>query len=564
MALSQVKITVQDGGLGQVSGDGEQNCIHIDCSTNAVPNQLYTFSSLSNVKSVLGLGEGSDNVGYALQQSQGLVSALFLEPTVAGALGAVSHIGTGSGTITLSAAPDQSILLTVASTGTNGIATMTATIGSGSVSQPFLVPAVADGYTKRVLGSYCSPSYAFGTYTKGDTYTISTLGVVTATGTSPTVTQTSQPLQSFVGSLTITSPGTTGTAKAIYSLDGYNFSPQFVLSSTYAIPGSGVVLAASGTFALNDVYSFNTCGPTFSDANLTLALAGLVDVTQEFEMIHCNNKPATLAAAATTAAVLDTGCQALLNAYAPCFASVNVPQNGSIAQSGGSVVVVSGITQAATATAFANDASVWVSPVCYNVVIPAPISGLSLLRNYSWVYMARECQISGATDAADVSLGGQTVIAVSDLESLDEGLSDSGFVTPTTIKRKSGIFVNQATTLSYKNNSDFSYITNRRVMNSAIKISYDVLVNYLNSKQLVDPKTGFIAQQAANTIENAVDTALASTLVQVADRQVVAATCTINRMNDILVSQTLEATIVITPYAYGREIELVIGFALQS
>lgn len=564
MALSQVKITIQDGGLGIVSGDGEQNCIHIDCSTAAVPNTLYTFSSLSNVKSVLGLGEGSDDIGYALQQSQGLVSALFLEPSIAGALGAVSHTGTGSGTITLSAAPDQSILLTVASTGMEGVATMTAQIGAGDTSDPFVIPSAADGYTARVLGSYCSPTYGHGTYTKGDTYIISTSGSITATGTSPSITQTSQPLQSFVGSVSIVSSGSAGTAKAIYSLDGYTFSPTFVLSSTYAIPNSGVILTASGSFVEDDVYSFNTCGPTFSDSDLSAALAALINVPQEFEMIHCNNKPATLAAAAATAVILDQGCEALLNAYAPCFASVNVPQNGSVAQSAGSLVVLSGVTQAATETAFANNASVWVTPPAYNCVISAPISGLSLLRNFSWMYMARLCQISGATDAADVSLGGLTAIAVSDLENLDEGLSDSGFVTPTQIKRKSGFFVNQATTFAYKNNSDFSYITNRRVMNTAIKISYDSLVNYLNSKQLVDPKTGFITPQSANTIENAVNTALASQLVQVADRQCVQATCSINRMNDILADGELQATIVITPYAYGRDIELTIGFGLSS
>ena len=563
MSLSQVKITVQDGGLGEINGSGDQNVIHVDVATAAVPNQLVTFSSLNNVASSLGLGSGVDDVGYALQQSQGLVSFLGIEPSVPGAIGAVSHNGTGAGTITVSAAPTIQKTIVITSTGVNGVAQYKVLDVDG-YSAAFVVPGNADGYIARIPGTYMHVTFPEGTYTDGYSATISTLGTITTVGSLPSISMVADPIDDYVVSVTITSSGSTGSAKATFSLDGYNTSPQFILSSSYAIPNSGLVLAASGSFVAGDVYSFQTCGPSFADSDLSAALNGLQLVTNEFEMIHVNNKPATLAAAASTAVIIDAACQGLLNVYAPVTASVNVPQNGSVAQSSGSLVVVSGITQTATEAAFANDASVWVVPCAYDTVIAQPISGLSLRRNFSWMLMGRLAQISGATDAAWVQLGGMAAVAVSDLENLDEGLSDSGFSTPTQYPRRSGIFVNQATTLSYKNNSDYSYVTNRRVMNDCIKVAYDVLVNFLNSKQLVNSKTGFITQSAANAIEGQVNNAFNAQLIQVADPQCSAAECIVNRMNNILISQTLEVTIVITPFGYGREIELVIGFGLQS
>ncbi len=180
--------------------------------------------------------------------------------------------------------------------------------------------------------------------------------------------------------------------------------------------------------------------------------------------------------------------------------------------------------------------------------------------------MERLCLLEPVLAASWVRLGGVTPspIAISNNEFLDEGLSDAGFTVPTTIQGRSGVYVNQALTFSFKNNSVYGFFEDARVMDLACTVMYDELVDFLNQVILVNPKTGTIQEQQAKTIETVLNNALKTALINAIPQEASAASAQINRANNILADNTLFVEVDVTPAAHARQIKLTIGFGLQS
>lgn len=565
MALSKVNINVSDGNLGQVSPSGAENAVHFGVCTKGTPGQLYVFNSLNNITSKLGYGSGAEAVAYALAVAGGPVSFVPVEPSLSGSIGSVTHVGSGTATITPTAVPVKQITITYVATGAPGTGTFKYAVGTDGYSAPLTIPGNADGYAIRIPGTYTDLTFAgAGTYTAGDGYLFNTDGTNAKSGSSSGVTPSSDPVDDYTPTLTVTVSGATGTAKGVLTVDGYNqLGGEFTLSAAYPVSNRGLLLTASGTFVAGDTYSFQTCGPDASASAYESAATGL-QTPVPFSMLHFNNKSATASAAATMAADIDLACSALFDQYRFVRAMVSCPTAGSVSTVTGSLNVNSE-AMSATIAAFTNQASTRVGAGAYDAVLASSLSGDALRRNFSNVAVARLAQVDPATDAAWVGLGPVTgVIAISNDEFYDEGLSDAGFTTPRTIPGRSGVYVNQALTFSFKNASDYSYFADARIMDEACVIAYGVLVNYLNAAILVNPQTGAVLNSQAVIIETRVDNALASRLINVSPRQVSAASCTIDRSNNILSSSELIATITITPPGYARNISLTIGFGLQS
>lgn len=571
MALSKVNITVQDGNLG-IPSAGTQACVRVGVCTSGTPGTLYSISSTSSVVSTLGVGPGAARVGFALSASGGPVLFLPVEPDVAGSVGSVTHAGTGTGTLAVSTAPCRQITLVYTATGAPGVGKYKVALGSDAYGPEQVIPGNADGYAVRIPGTFTTLTFTGnGTYTSGDGYIFDTLGGSSKSGTSSGITAASDPVDDFNVSLTVSTAGAVGTAKVTVSLDGYGqVGGATLLSSAVALSlpntsyTTGLVVTPTGTFVANDVYSFQTCAPTATDSGQETTFTDLQTQTP-FSMVHFDNKHATATEAAAFYSNVDSVCTSLFGQNRFVRAMMNTPSAGSVATVGG-VLTLNTDTISTIETAFVNAASTRVGCGAYDEIIADPITGLKLRRNFSWSAMERLCLIEPVLAASWVGLGALSPapVAVSANEFYSEGLSDAGFTVPTSIQGRSGIFVNQALTFSYKNNSVYSYFEDCRVMDLACTIAYAVIVDYLNAAVLVDSKTGKIQEQQARIIENKINNALNAGLINTIPQEATAATASIDRTNDLLTSQELNVTIDVTPAAHLRNINVTIGFGLQS
>ncbi len=322
MALSKVTIDIQEGNLG-LPTSGAQNCVRFGVCTTGVPGQLYAFSSQSNVISSLGVGAGSERVGFGLTASGGPVLFVPVDPNVSGSGAQPTHSGTGTATITVTTAPCKQITLLYTSTGGPDVGKYKVQLGSDAYGPVETIPGNADGYSVRIPGTYTTLTFAgAGTYNSGDGYIFNTSGGATEYGASSGVSADSDPVDDFNATVTVSKAGAVGTAKAVVSLDGYGqVGGAFVLSTAYAIPmpngipyTTGVVLNNAGTFVANDTYSFQTCGPTSTNSDFTTAASSLVTSTK-FSLLHFDNKHATAALADAFASAVTTVTSTLFGEY---------------------------------------------------------------------------------------------------------------------------------------------------------------------------------------------------------------------------------------------------------
>lgn len=87
-----------------------------------------------------------------------------------------------------------------------------------------------------------------------------------------------------------------GSAAFVYSVDGGDaFSPEIALpiSGVFPLANTGLTFAFSnGTFAKDDVYSFDCAAPSFSLTDLTAAIDALLADSRKFGCLHVVGAPA--------------------------------------------------------------------------------------------------------------------------------------------------------------------------------------------------------------------------------------------------------------------------------
>lgn len=569
MALSNIKFIVSDGNLGIVSPSGAENVVKVGVCTAGVPGTFLVHSNLTNVPKVLGLGALTENVAYALNVSGGPVSSLAITPSQPGSVGSVTHSGTGAGTVTVSKAPHEQVIITIAGGGVNDTATFYFQVGSDGYSAAQIVPGAPDGYTFLVPGTYTVLTFAQGTYVANDYYTISTTGTVTKVGTSPNITQASSPIDDYSVVVTVdATDGGVGTARFTYSLDnGTTVSPPIVTAAKYAIPNSGVVLAFASTFVAGDTYSFLCCGPTFSSSDMLAAIDAL-NLATPFSLLHVDNKSVSASAAYTFSTIVDEACSTLFDEAMFVRAVCQTPRVGALGGFSGSVFTSIGSlgqsteTIASTESAWLNQVSTRIGAGANDCLIASPLNGLVLRRNTAWALMARVGAIDPATDAAELVLGGlQGVSGISDDEALDEGLSDAGFTTLRTWIGRPGFYVNDALTMASKIQSDYSELDDARVIDLACNITRQAALPLIRTK-IAANSNGTIQESAAKGIEAKLNNALLAGLVTVQPQQAVGARAIVDRTNNIVSTGTLQITVSVQKFAYAKNITVTIGFGL--
>jgi hypothetical protein len=559
--LPDVTITIQDGALGQVPASVATASVKLGICSDGVVGQLYSFGDTTNLSSSLGVGPLVEAVGATLSMAGGPVYAMPLNPTTLGSAGSVTHTGPGTGTVTVSLAPKQAIQIKIVLGGVNGTATFQIALGGGAYGA--VIPTTGGTFNYLVPGTLTQITLAAAqTWVANDVYTVATDGTVTLSGSGPVasnVTHTDSPLDAYSPLVTMVTGGAVGTAVFTLSLDGgNNIGPSIATATKYAIPGTGVVLNFSGTFTAADTYAFTTTTAAFSNTDVTNGFTTLLAQATEWGFAHLVGMGANSAAAAATAAVLDTQMTTAETAYRFVFAVLECPTSE---------------IDSTVITSFSSFTSRRVMVCAGDIRHVSPLTGRVLRRNCAFVVSSRLAAIQPGEDAAWV---GSPIGAVSQIqpattstsglyrdEAKTPALDAAGFTTMRTFTGRKGYYITSARMMA-PGGSDFTYAVARRVMDLACRIVRQAELPYVNGNVRVNgPGTtnpGTIDARDSGRFEATVNAQLAAALLNTSPQQASATSVVMSRTQNILSTNAEPVTVRVTPLGYLRSIPTSMGF----
>jgi hypothetical protein len=549
MALPGITMTIEDGALGTLPPNTAGASAKIGICSKGAPSTFSAFSDEDTLKAALGAGPLVEAIAQVLNEAGGPVYACPATPTTAGTAGVSgtgggsTHVGTGTGTLAVSLAPDRVVLMKVAAGGTRGTATVQFSIDGGAYGAPVLTAA-----TLRPAGAPLTVlSLATGTYVLNEIYTVATSGVVSQSGSGPAVTQASSPVDAYDVIVEITTAGGLGVGAFIYSVDGgNNVSPNIAIpgSGVYTIPGTGLVLTFAGTFVDDDTYSFTSVPAAFtvSDVNTALDFIGAQSV--EWDHVHIVGAPATAAATATLATAVDTKLTGFETAFRYTYAVVECPSTES---------------DATIAAALASFSSRRVAIAVGDAGVISPLTGKNNRRNAAWLATARIAKISPEEDPAWVGRGALTgVTSLYRNEEATPFLDEARFITLRTMRGRAGYYITNFRLMA-PGGSDFTYGMNRRVMDTACRITRQAELNYVNQAVAIDPTTGFIDEKEAQRFEADVNSQLRAGIV--APGMASSARVVMSRTANLLAGASAPVTVRLVPDAYLKHIDTSMGFS---
>lgn len=552
MAIPAVTLTIQDGGLGQVPASFANASVKMGVCSGGLAATLYTLGDVSAAQAQLGQGALVEAVCDTLNVAGGPLYAMPLNPTTAGSVGSTTHTGTGAATVTGSSAPAVAILAKITTAGALGTMAVAFSVNGGAYGTP--VVSTVSAFSVLVPGTLTTLSFADQTYTAAAIWTISTLGVITLSGTGTVgwVTQVSSPLDGYDVRVAITTGGALGTAVFTYSVDGNNnVSAQILVPSggAYAIPGTGVVLTFSGTSVALDTYAFATVTAAFTSGDAATALAVLLAQPILFAWVHITGMGTSAAAAATLAGVVDSSMTAAEVAQRYIFGIIECPTSQS---------------DSTVATAFTSFSSLRVGVAAGDVGhISTASPGRIIRRNIGVPYASRLAAIQPSEHPGWV---GSAKGALKNVNSLypngtsttwvPDTLDANRFITARKFGKRPGYYITRGNMMA-PGGSDFSSVMNRRVMDVASTTAVDALLPFLNSSLTVNA-SGTIDDAEAARIEAYVRAQIEAVIVATGDA--VKVVVTISRTEKILTTRRLPTTIAITPKGYAENIPILIGY----
>jgi hypothetical protein len=546
MSIPAVNMTIEDGALGTLPPNVARASVKLGICSKGVPNVLAGgFSDVNTLTAALGQGPLVEAIAQVLAVAGGPVYAMPVTASVVGTVGAVTHTGPGSGTVTPSKAPDRVIVAKVTTGGTVGTMAVSFSVDGGAYSTP-VVSGVAP-WAYPVPGTQSTLTFAAGTYVLNDLYTVGTNGAVVLTGAGPaTVTQASNPVDAYSVLVTIVTGGGLGAGAFTYSVDGGNSqSPTIAIpgSGVYTIPGTGIVLTFAGTFTLDDTYAFASTAAGYGTSDLTAALVALRANATEWGFVHAVGAPASAAAAAALAAIMDTQMTAAEVAFRYAWGMIECPTSES---------------DATVLAAFTSFSSARTMVCAGDADVISPLSGRILRRNAAWPVSARIAFINAGEDPAWVGRGPlKNVHELYRDEAATQLLDEGRFTTLRSHIGKAGYFITNGRMMA-PGGSDFTYVQYRRVMDRACQVTRAAELEYLNADVRLDEDTGYIDERDAQSFEGDVNAKLRAAVVSTGD----ASGCSVvmSRTTNLLATAAQPVTVRVTPKAYLKQIDTSIGF----
>lgn len=358
-----------------------------------------------------------------------------------------------------------------------------------------------------------------------------------------------------------------------YTLDGQSWTGDIAMpvGGVYALPAfTGLTLNFAGALIQNgDQWFEETVAPTWSTGDLSAAFIAGNASPYDFEGVHVIGPMD-----AVSAAVISVFITAAENQSSPKWYIVYgevrdvSPAIGAPPEPETEAAWVNAITGASPGFENFGDYRISMSAGFANILDPP--SGRINRRSAAWPYVARLMSISVGTDPAETDLG--PLVGVSQIfhdEDLREALDSQRFTTLRTFGRLTGFYVTLGR-LMCPLGSDYRKIQFLRVINKCMRLVYDSLLFYVNTKIKVNGGTsiangnpgapGTILEQQARAIELPIITLLNQEL---RDKQgnpdITEPRVQINRTDNIIVTDVIRAKCGIVPCAYGEKIQFTIG-----
>ena len=553
--MADINVTILDGQLGLVSAVGDNAIAHLGVCSQGAPNTVYGVGSIPFATATLGVGTLVEDVADTISVA-GACYGVPVNPSVAGSVGSVTQSGTGSGTVTPSIGPAFQILAKITTSGILGTMAVAFSVNGGGYSNP--VVSTASSWSYLVPGTLTTLTFAAQTYTSGDVWTITTAGGITVSGagTAGWVTQASSPVDTYDVLVTIQGAGALGVATFTYSPDGGNSSSatiQVPSGGVYVIAGTGIILTFASTFVAGDTYEFTTVTAGFGTTDVGNALTALGASQALFFGVHVAGMGSTSSAAASMAATVDTQLTAFATAYRYVMGIVECPQT-----EGDSTIK----------TAFASFVSNRVMVTVGDILHSSSLNpGRTLRRNCGVVIATR---LAATAPSEDPGFVGSTKGALQNVTKIfrDEantpgptGLSAARFTVLTTRPTKSSFYCKTGNMMAQAG-SDFTPVSNRRVMDIACTTAVGVAVNELNADLVTVAGKGTIDPREASRLDGIMNNALANRLLKKSPPDVVAVSSEVDRTNNVESTETVNWTVQVVPKAKATQINLTLGFQI--
>lgn len=381
---------------------------------------------------------------------------------------------------------------------------------------------------------------------------------LTGTGPNPGPTLTGTPDDDYQYRIVIVSGGAVGTATFKYSIDGGDtFSPVLVTAST-AI-GNGVSIGwTAGTYIAGDVYAATSTGPKNSTADIQAGLDALISSPLTWKFAHIVGFTDTGANCATLCTAVQAKMAAALAAHRYCFAIVEAPpvSPASLVSAfasfvGDRVMVAGGFAEVL------NDVSGRVDKRSIGRLLAARIARVPIsvapLRNETDSDLFAIPNVVSLMPAGESTANGYLDSAN------DSSLDNARFATAMHFDNRQGFYFAHGNMMAAVG-SDYALVQHRRIMDRALEVGYDRAVRLCQKRIARDPGTGFIATGQAEAIENSINDALKSALVD--PGHAIRAKALVNRSDNLSADPTIRIKQRVMAYGYGDRIELESGFAV--
>ena len=148
-----------------------------------------------------------------------------------------------------------------------------------------------------------------------------------------------------------------------------------------------------------------------------------------------------------------------------------------------------------------------------------------------------------------------------------EVLHDKGFITFTTHQSRAGYFVMDAM-MACKIDDDYHYLTHRRTINEAYRLTYDAMLDFLLDEVPVNPN-GTIAAVYAKTMESSVERKIATSMAEdlsknAEDPKDSGVKCFVDPNQNIISTSKTKVAVKVRPYGTNRWFDVELGFQLNN
>lgn len=149
----------------------------------------------------------------------------------------------------------------------------------------------------------------------------------------------------------------------------------------------------------------------------------------------------------------------------------------------------------------------------------------------------------------------------------NEAVLDKGYITFTTHAGRSGYYFIDAP-LACPVSDDYHYITHRRIINEAFRLTYDALLDFLLDEVPANAD-GTIQAVYAKTMESAVVRKVSTSMgedlsADVTDIKDVGVKCYVDPWQNIVSTSRVNVNVSVRPFGYNRWIDVMLGFELEN